>query len=169
MIEKTEETKPTETTNGATPAAEATPDPLASLKTELEQEKTRAAEAVKTATEPLSARISSLETSLKEREGQVTQLTGDMNKAIEEYKAIIAAGNPLIPADMLQGKSIEELKASAQKAQAFIASVTTAVQSKLDAAAKATVVPAGAPERTENTDNLSSRDKITLGLKKARK
>ena len=164
-----EETKPTENTNGAAQSQGAVSDPLAALKTELEQEKTRATEAVKLATEPLTAKISSLETSLREREGQVTQLTGNLTKAVDEYKLLIVAGNPLIPADMLQGKSIEELKVSAQKAQAFITSITIAVQTQLDAAAKATVIPAGAPERTENTDNLSAREKINLGLKKVRK
>jgi len=157
------------TTNGAAPAAGNAPDSLETLKKELEQERAMSAEAVKTATEPLTARISSLETSLKEREGQVTLLSSDMGKAVDEYKALIVAANPLIPADMLQGKSIEELKVSAQKAQAFIASITTAVKTQLDAATKAATVPAGAPERTENTDNLSPREKITLGLKKARK
>jgi len=162
-----EETKPTESNNGATPAGGA--DPLAALQAELTQEKARTVDAVKLATEPLTARISSLETSLKEREGQVTLLTGDMGKAIEEYKALIVAGNPVIPAAMLQGKSIEELKVSAQKAQTFIASITSAVKTQLDAATQATTIPAGAPERTENTDKLSAREKITLGLKKARK
>lgn len=177
----TEEMKTTETSNGASPtggaapeggaapAGGATQDPLAALQAELEGERARANDAVKMATGPLTARISSLESSLGERETQVTQLTGDLGKAVEEYRALIVAANPLIPADMLAGKSIEELKTSAQKAQAFIASITTAVKTQLEAAAQAAAIPAGAPERTENTDNLSPREKITLGLRKAQK
>ncbi len=139
------------------------------LKAELEAEKSRTADAVKQATDPLTARIASLESSLGEREAQVTQLTGDLGKAVDEYRALITAGNPLIPADMLRGSTIGELKTSAQKAQAFIASIATAVKTQLDTATKAAAIPAGAPERTENTDNLSPREKIALGLKKARK
>ena len=83
-------------------------------------------------------------------------------RAIAKYLDAVKAANPAIPPDIIAGETIEDIDASVEKAQ----SIAIAVKASLEAQAKETRVPAGAPARENiNLDGLSPREKIVVGIK----
>jgi chromosome segregation ATPase len=86
--------------------------------------------------------------------------------AVEDYKKLTAAANPLVPSEAISGTTIEEVKDSLDRALKLVASV----QESLAKQAQSTSVPAGAPARTGlDTSAMSTKEKINYGLEQARK
>jgi len=86
--------------------------------------------------------------------------------AVDDFKKLASASNPLIPPEAIYGGSIEEIKASLDRANKLVANV----QESLSKQAAASSVPAGAPARTgPDLSTLSTKEKINLGLEQARK
>ncbi len=145
----------------------ATPDELALIKAELEEERIASA-AVTAALAEREARISQLERNLSDlRHGseslasELTQLKDAHAKAVAKYLEAARLANPAIPGDVIAGNTVEEIDASVKKAQ----SIAESVRRSLESQGKEAKVPAGAPTRSGiSTDALSPRGKIALGL-----
>ena len=164
-----------------------TAEEYAALKAELEAEKAKATELVAEATQPLQERITALEGELETKAGLITGIEDQLAKAnaahselveefegakaayayaVEDFKQLAIASNPLIPQEAIYGGSIEEIKASLDRANKLVANV----QESLSKQAQAAQVPAGAPQRTgPDVSAMSTKEKINLGLEQARK
>jgi len=83
---------------------------------------------------------------------------------------LVLEANPLFTPDIIWGTTIEELKNSMEKASLFVSKVKEGLEAQAVANAAAIVVPAGAPVLTgPNTETLSTKEKINLGLEQARR
>jgi predicted nuclease with TOPRIM domain len=90
--------------------------------------------------------------------------------AVDDYKKLVLASNPLFTPDIIGGDTIEAVKASVDKANALVGKVKEGLEAQAKALAGLAVVPAGAPERKGvDTSSLSTKEKINLGLEQARK
>lgn len=156
----------TQETNGVS-----TPEDLAAIKAELEEEQAALAEtkvAAEAALAEKDARIVELEASLSEAKqgsetaaAELAQVKEAHGLAIGKYLDAVKAANPTIPPDIIAGETIEDIDVSVEKAQ----SIATAVRASLEAQAKETRVPAGAPTRESiNIEGLSPREKIVVGI-----
>ena len=176
-------------TENNTPSAE----DYAALKLELEAEKAKSQELVAEATKPFQERVTALETELaaippnsglvleiEALKGQLTEASTAHSElveefegakaayayAVEDFKKLATASNPLIPPEAIYGGSIEEIKMSLDRANKLVANV----QESLAKQAQQNLVPAGAPQRTgPDLSALSTKEKINLGLEQARK
>ena len=150
------------------------------IKLELEGERQRAQGLVAEATRELTEKIATLETDLATKTGELEPLKGQLAEAsanfectkaayayaVEDFKKLAASSNPLLPPEVIFGRTIEEVKVSLERANKLVANV----QESLAKQAAASVVPAGAPARSgPNTEGLSTIGKINLGLEQARK
>jgi vacuolar-type H+-ATPase subunit I/STV1 len=163
MENENEETqKAPATDNGAS-----TPEDLAAIKAELEEEK-KAKAAIEAALTDKAKRITELEASLnvvsQAGEAAATELASMKEahaKAVSKYLDASRALNPTIPQDVIVGSTVEEIDASLGKAKA----IATAIKANLEAQAKEAKVPAGAPTRGEiSLEGLSPREKIAAGI-----
>jgi hypothetical protein len=163
MENENEETKETqESTNGAS-----TPEDLEAIKAELEEEK-KAKAAAEAALAAKDARITELQATVsvvtqagETAAAELAQAKDAYTKAVSNYLGVVKAANPTIPKDVIVGQTIEEIDASVAKAL----SIANAVKANLEAQAKETKVPAGAPTRGEiSLEGLSPREKIAAGI-----
>jgi len=165
-----EKKEPQEPQNpGAAPDSNGAPvaEDLEAIKAQLEEEK----KAKATAEALLSgrdARIAELEASLSEAKqgseatvAELASVKAAHAQAVSKYLEVARALNSTIPHDVISGQTIEEIDASVAKAL----SIATAVKANLEAQAKETKVPAGAPTRGGiSTEGLSPREKIAAGI-----
>lgn len=149
------------------------------IKAELEAERAKVNQLVDEATKDLQAKIASYEQEIQAKtadiealKAQLADLTANFEGAkaayayaVEDFKKLAAASNPLIPPEAIYGTTIEEVKASISRANELVSKVKQAIAEQ----ASQTAVPAGAPARTAPTEALSTKDKITLGLEQARR
>jgi multidrug resistance efflux pump len=159
MSLENEETKETQETQNTPPE----PEDLEAIKAELEDErKAEAAAAEK------DARIADLEASLSEAKtgseavaAELAQAKELHGQAISKYLDVVRSANPMIPQDAIVGDTIEEIDAALAKAT----TIAESVKASLEAKAKETKVPAGAPPRTEiSVEGLTPREKIAAGI-----
>ena len=152
------------------------------LKSELEAERTKVAETVEQATQPLKERITSLETELQakteeasqqaalaeERGSSIASLSAQQEGAVTAYRELVQKSNPLLPAEMLQGGTIEEINASVEKAVTLVGQIRQGIEEQNKSNDQANNIPVGAPGRTPpDLENMTTREKITHGLKQA--
>jgi len=157
------------------------PEDLEAIKAQLEEEK-EAKAAVEAALAEKDARIaelqaegealraerSNLQASLSEATqgseaaaAELEQVKEANSQAVSKYLDAVRATNPTIPQDIITGDTIEEIDASLAKAQ----TIAESVKASLEAQAKETRVPAGAPPRGEiSLEGLSPREKIAAGI-----
>ena len=150
------------------------------LEAQVEAEKARSKEAVAEATQPLQGRITELESGLQSKDEEITTLKTEgetkdgslvslqatLDGAVTEFKSLVVSSNPLFSEELIQGATIDEVKASVEKANAVVGKVKAGLESQ----ANLTTIPAGAPAATPvDLSALSSREKITRGLSEARK
>jgi hypothetical protein len=84
--------------------------------------------------------------------------------AAGRYRELLLAREPDLPEDMVEGATVEEIDAAAERARQTVSQV----RRRFEAQAQATRVPAGAPARgTTDTSGLSASEKIRLGLRQA--
>jgi len=172
-----EETKETQETQ----ATQETPETLEAIKAQLEEEKTAkaAAEAalaekdtriaeLQAEGEALRAEQSNLQASLSEAKqgseaaaAELAQVKEAHGQAVSKYLDAVRLANPTIPQDIITGGTIEDIDASLAKAT----TIAESVKANLEAQAKETRVPAGAPPRGEiNLEGLTPREKIAAGI-----
>ena len=157
-----------------------TAEDYAALKLELEAEKQKAVVLVGQATTELQGKVTNLETEVATKTQDIEALKGQLAEAstnfegakaayayaVEDFKKLAAASNPLIPPEVIFGTTVEEVKASLARTNKLVANV----QESLAKQAVASVVPAGAPARTgPNVEGMSTIEKINLGLEQAKK
>jgi uncharacterized coiled-coil protein SlyX len=157
-----------------------TAEDYAALKAELEAERTKATGLVEQATTELQGKVTILETEVVTKTQDIEALKGQLAEAstnfegakaayayaVEDFKKLAAASNPLIPPEVIFGTTVEEVKASLARTNKLVANV----QESLAKQAVASAVPAGAPQRTgPNVEGMSTTEKINLGLEQAKK
>ena len=143
------------------------PEDLEVIRAQLEEEK-KAKASAEAELANRAKRIAELEASLnvvsQASEAAVAELSQTREahaKAVSKYLEAARALNSTVPGNVIAGGTIEEIDASVEKAKAIAESVKKA----LEAQAKETKVPAGAPTRTAiNLEGLSPREKIAAGL-----
>jgi ABC-type transporter Mla subunit MlaD len=160
--QKQEQPQQTPESNGA-----AQTDELATIKAELEAEKKAIAEAQAILAEK-DARIADLEKALADAtktteslKAEGTAISKARDQAISKYLTAVKTANPTLPADVITGSTIDEIDATLAKAL----SIAESVKKSLEAQAKETKVPAGAPTRGGIAlEAMSPREKIAAGL-----
>jgi hypothetical protein len=110
-------------------------------------------------------RIAALEAEITRSSQHTSELEGGLQKATRSYKNVLAAANPDILPDLLNGDSIEALDSSLARAKELIGRV----RSHLEAQARDRRIPAGAPQRRiGDVSGLAPGDKIREGLGRGR-
>ena len=150
------------------------------LKAELEAEKAKLTQAVSDATQELTGRVTTLEADLQAKgtqigelttqaEGQAQELTiakGVLESAVGAYKDVVLKANPLIPTDLIQGLTIDEVNTSLEKATALVGRIKEGLEKN----GNADKIPPGAPQRTgPDLSSMTTKEKINYGLDQARK
>jgi len=161
------------------------------LKAELEAEKAKSQEAVvlhEKDKQELTDRVASLEADLAskdivlhEKDTQVGELTtqgesqgqeltilhkvkDELESAVGAYKDVVLKANPLIPTDLIQGLTIDEVSASLEKATALVGQIKEGLEKEGDA----DKIPPGAPQRTgPDMSAMTTKEKINYGLREA--
>jgi hypothetical protein len=144
-----------------------TPETTEAIKAELEEER-KARAAVEASLTEKDTRIVELEASLSEVQQVMDSLRAEgaaiseaRDRAVAKYLDAVRIANPAIPRDVIVGNTIEEIDASLARAT----TIAESVKANLEARAKETKVPAGAPPRGEiSVEGLSPREKITAGI-----
>ena len=154
------------------------------LKAELEAEKQKAQTMVTEATQALTEKVATLETDLTAKTGELETIQGQLAEAsanfegakaayayaVEDYKKLVLQTNPLFTPDIIGGDTIDAVKTSVEKAGVLVGKVKEGLEAQAAALSQLSVVPAGAPARSAtNTEGLSTKEKINLGLEQARK
>jgi len=145
-----------------------TPEDMEAIKAQLEEEKTAKA-AAEAALAEKDTRIGELEASLSEAKTGSEAITAELasakeanTQAVAKYLDAVRLANPAIPQDIIAGDTIEDIDASLAKAT----TIAESVRANLEAQAKETKVPAGAPPRGEiSLEGLTPREKIAAGIK----
>jgi DNA repair exonuclease SbcCD ATPase subunit len=153
--------------NTPNPNGAAQTDELATIKAELEAEKKAIADAQAIISQK-DARIAELEKALSEAKQQSEAVTAEFatlkdthTKAVAKYLGAVKTANPTLPADVITGSTIKDIDDSLAKAL----TIAESVKKSLEAQAKETKVPAGAPTRGGIAlEAMSPREKIAAGL-----
>ena len=147
-----------------------TSEDYTALKAALASERAKARELAEQAAKPLLEKVTGLEAEVASRVKDIESLKGQLAEAsagfegakaayayaVEDFKKLAAASNPLIPPEAISGTTVEEVKASLDRASKLVANVRDAMQKQAQAAS----VPAGAPARTgPDMSTLSTREK----------
>jgi len=157
------------------------PGDLEAIRAELEEEKkakaaaeaslaekdTRIAE-LQAEGEALRAEQSNLQASLSEATqgseavaAELASVKEARAQAVSKYLDAVRLANPAIPRDIIAGDTIEDIDASLAKAT----TIAESVKASLEAQAKETRVPAGAPPRGGiSLEGLTPREKIAAGI-----
>ena len=143
------------------------PEDLDVIKAQLEEER-QAKAAAEAALAEKDNRITELESSLSEAKQGSEAVAAELARvkeanvqAVSKYLSVVRSANPTIPQDVIVGDTIEEIDAALEKS----ITIAESVKSSLEAQAKETRVPAGAPTRTEiSVEGLSPREKIAAGI-----
>ena len=159
---ETQETQATQETNEVS-----APEALEAIKAQLEEEK-KAKAAAEASLAEKEARIAELEASLSEVKQTAESLRAEgvaiseaRDQAVAKYLDAVRLANPAIPQDIIAGDTIEDIDASLAKAT----TIAESVRASLEAQAKETKVPAGAPPRTDiSVEGLTPREKIAAGI-----
>ncbi len=143
------------------------PEDLEAIRAQLQEEQ-EARSAAEAALAEKDARIAELESAISEAKqaseaaaAEHVQLRESRDQAVSKYLNMAKALNPAVPEGIIAGETIDEIDASVEKGQAIV----EAVKAAMEAEAKETKVPAGAPTRGSiNLEGLSPREKIALGV-----
>ena len=161
------------------------------IKAELEAEKAKSQEAVGQATQELTGRVTALESDLQTRDTEIGELKtaaesqtqelilalqkgkDELESAVGAYKDVVLKANPLIPTDMIQGLTIDEVNASLEKATALVGHIKEGLEKEgnvLQQKDNADKIPPGAPQRTgPDLSSMTTKEKINYGLREAQK
>ncbi len=114
------------------------------------------------------ARIGELEGALAQQQqamdsqmGEASAVRGELAMAIARYRALLLAGAPEVPEELVGGETLDEVDASLERARDLVQRVKRQVETR----AAQERVPAGAPARTApDLSGLSPREKIAYAL-----
>ena len=152
------------------------------LKVELEAEKAKSQEAIGQATQELTERVASLEADVQAKdtaltelqtkaEGQTQELTtanAALESAVGAYKDVVLKANPLLPTDMIQGLTIDEVNTSLERALNVVGHISDGLKAQQQNLADADKIPPGAPQRTgPDVSSMTTKEKINYGLRQA--
>ena len=101
-----------------------------------------------------------LQSNLDATQENLVTLNDAAAQATQKYLETVRVINVGIPANLIDGKTIDEIDASVERGQ----EITDHVRAALVAESANNRVPAGAPTRSINLDGLDAREKISLGL-----
>ena len=161
--EETKKSEESEENRNTAPA----PEDLEAIRAQLQEER-QARAAAQAFLDEKDRRIAELEASLSEAKQaseasavEHAQVREARDRAVAKYLNMAKALNPAVPEGIIAGETIEEIDASVEKGKAIV----EAVKAAMEAEAKGTKVPAGAPTRGSiNLEGLSPREKIALGI-----
>ncbi len=92
---------------------------------------------------------------------EMSALQQAKDEAVDACRDALRLAHPELPADLIEGETVEELAASVQGARALVEKVRAALSAEKTAAR----VPAGAPvSNGPDLAGLSPRDKIAAGI-----
>ena len=169
----------TNTTNGTV-----TDEQYNQLKTELEAEREKVTGQVNAATQPLTERITSLEeqlrakteeaeqnrTTAEEKDRNFASLNAQHEGVVSAYRDLVLKSNPLLPADMITGGTVDEINTAFEKANGIIGQVREGIEKQTQQVTQQTQIPAGSPGRTPaDLSAMTTREKINYGLDQAKK
>jgi hypothetical protein len=105
--------------------------------------------------------LSEAKKSLDAQAANIATLKTGSEAAVAAYRKLAVSSNPIFTDELITGNTIQEVDASIQRVNGLAAGIKT----KLEAELKATIIPAGAPERSgPDTSGLSPREKIKAGI-----
>lgn len=105
--------------------------------------------------------IAALKQAMEDAEGRISEVNENLAQAIAAYKEQVIRGNPGVPADMINGETVEEIDESLKKALALIEKV----RQEMEEEASKMRIPGGAPQRTPpDLSGLSAREKIQYAI-----
>ncbi len=111
----------------------------------------------------LQSTADKLRVDLSEKESLNIKLQEQVENDVTKYRDVLVQANPLIPEELIQGASVEELDASIVKAT----QVVEKVKSSID---ESTRIPAGSPVRSgPDLSEMSASEKIKHGLTQSSK
>ncbi len=109
-----------------------------------------------------AADLDRLEAELSEARVALETERAAMVEAVSRYRAAVLASAPGVPADLVQGATLDEVDASLEAAKRTVAAIRSQVASELG---KAEGFPVGSPARDDgDLDGLSASEKIAYGL-----
>jgi hypothetical protein len=89
---------------------------------------------------------------------------------VSAYRDLVLKSNPLLPADMITGSTVEEVNASVEKANGIIGQVREGLEKQTQQVTQQTQIPAGSPGRTPaDLSAMTTREKINYGLDQDKK
>ena len=98
---------------------------------------------------------------LAEMETTIAELEARLTRAIASYRTLVSAAHSEVPEELINGKTIEDIDVSLEKAQSLV----SRVRQGLETEAMSSRVPPGAPLRTGlDLSGLSPREKILYGI-----
>ena len=113
-----------------------------------------------TLAEEMAALRQDLETARQEVTLARSTSTDESRRLAERYRAVLVMAAPEVPAELIQGESVEELDRSLVSARDLVARVREQMQAQTVAR-----VPAGSPVRgAPDVSGLSPAEKIRLGI-----
>lgn len=139
--------------------------------------------ALEEAVRPLNERITLLEQDLASKEQEIQRqselvhrqeaglnaLNARHEAAVAAYRGALVRANPLIPAELINGGSVEELDGSLQRAAGLVSHIRQGLELQQKVEQRADVIPAGAPGRVPpDMSGMSAREKIAYGLEQTR-
>ena len=106
----------------------------------------------------LQSTADKLRADLSQKDSLTLKLQAQVDNDVSKYRDVLVKANPLIPEELIQGASTEELDASISKAHQVVEKVKSNIE-------ESTRIPAGAPVRSgPDLSEMSPSDKIRYGL-----
>ena len=153
---------------------------------EAERANPDASSGVAEATTPLQAKLVSLEAEVATKTQDIEALKGQLAEAstnfegakaayayaVDDFKALAVASNPLFTDGLIYGATIDDVKASITRAAAVVDKVKQKLQNEAQTAASPDKIgiPAGSPVRSgPDLSAMSTTEKINIGLEQARR
>ncbi len=106
---------------------------------------------------------------IQEHEARQQSLSAGREAAVDAYRGLVARANPLVPAELVTGGTVEEIDASLRRAVEMVGHIQAGLEQRQKADRQAQTVPAGAPGRMPpDVSAMTTREKINYGLNQAR-
>jgi TolA-binding protein len=109
----------------------------------------------------LEGEVADLKQSGLESEQKLAEVSRLLSQAIASYKARVIESNPEVPAELIEGDTIEAIDSSLKNAKSLVSKVREGLEAEI----RMVRVPAGAPPRAPvDFSALSPREKIQHGI-----
>ena len=126
-----------------------------------ESDETEDIEALQDRLNAVEGELAHARAELLERDEQVERLQAELGVVLERYRTTLLASNPDVPADLVEGTSMEALDASFNQAAALVERLRRQIEERTAQER----VPAGAPTRRSlDVSALTPQQKIMQGL-----